>query len=89
LNGHVRRRKRLATVVLDRIIDTMFADMISGHANHNNNERSDQVERSKERKAVTQNFWNWKTRSMPWSEVVARLGWRMLSLLPEDLSNEK
>jgi hypothetical protein len=88
-NGPIRRRKALATMVLDRIVDMMFPNIIPGLANFNTNGRSDQEERSKKRKTATQNVLNWRARSEPWPELVARFGWAVLLLLPEGLSDEK
>lgn len=83
----VKRRYRK---LLDRIVDMMFPDVISGLASLNTNGRPAQVERGKKGKAATQKFLNWRAKSKLWSEPVAHFGvGDFYRYYPEDFPDEK
>lgn len=85
-----RQTPRMASLVLDRIVDMMFPDTVLDH--------EDVVTASKEaqrtlteryRKAAVQKFGDWRKNGKPWSAMIRRFGQGVLLLLPECLSDEK
>jgi hypothetical protein len=89
LNVQSRRGKRRATVVLDRIVDTMFSDSVPRHGSINTARMPENARRTEVRQAAKRAIRNWTAKGKPWSKLVTRFGWGILLLVPEDLSDEK
>jgi hypothetical protein len=90
LNATMSRRKKLSTMVLDRIVDVMLPDTASKHMILDTDDgRSKQAERTKNREWVNQKVLHWRANGKPCSELVARFRLGILFLLPTGLSDEK